>query len=138
MKRTGKRRFRLWQIIALALLGSAILGGGIFALVLSLTGPVTTAADNFMTALKGSDYPSAFEMGTADLRQELGSPQRLGGMFEQARPATWSWSTRSMRNGTGSVTGSVTYSTGSQGDVTIFLLPEGDDWKVSGFRMNPR
>jgi hypothetical protein len=134
----AKRRWRLWHIIAAAILGVAILAGGIVALAMSLTRPVVTASDTFMTALKDGDFHAAYAMGTPELRRELGSPERLGAMFVQARPATWSWSSRRIRNGAGSVSGSVAYSSGGESDVAIFLVAEGDDWKISGFRMNPR
>lgn len=139
MSRSGtRRRLRVWQIIALALFGTAIMGGGIFALVMTLTRPVVTASDAFMTALKDGDFESAFEMGTPELRAELGNADRLGAMFAATRPVSWSWSTRRIRNGTGSVSGSVVYGSGRDGDVAIFLLPEGDNWRISGFRMNPQ
>ena len=133
-----KRRFKKRYIILIALLGVLIVGGGIVALALNLTRPVVTASDGFMTALKDGDFEAAYAMGTPALQQELGSGQRIGELFAVARPVSWSWSSRSIRNGTGRVSGSVTYSTGSNGDVAIYLLPEGDVWKISGFRMNPQ
>lgn len=133
-----KRRFKKRYIILIALLGVLIMGGGIVALVMSLTRPVVTASDTFMTALKDGNFDGAYAMGTPALQQELGSGKRIGEMFAVARPVSWSWSSRSIRNGSGHVSGSVTYSTGSNGDVAIFLLPEGDGWKISGFRMNPQ
>lgn len=133
----AKRRWRLWHIVALALLGSAILGGGIVALVMSLTRPVVTASDSFMSALKQGDAEAAFGMGTPDLQRELGSSQRLGAIIAENRPVDWSWSSRRIRNGTGTVSGRVIYSGGGEGDVAIFLLPEGDGWRISGFRMSP-
>ena len=133
MKRRFKKRY-----ILIALLGVLIMGGGIVALVLNLTRPVVTASDGFMTALKDGNFEAAFAMGTPALQQELGSGKRIGEMFAVARPVSWSWSSRSIRNGSGRVSGSVTYSSGSNGDVAIYLLPEGGGWKISGFRMNPQ
>lgn len=134
----GKRRWKAWHIVAAVLLGATIAGGGVVALVFSLTRPVVTASDTFMTALKDGNFEAAYAMGTTPLQGELGSAQRLGAMFATVRPAAWSWSNRSIRNGAGTVSGSVTYTGGHQGTVIIFLLPEGDDWKISGFRMNPQ
>lgn len=133
-----KRRWKTWHIVAVALLGIAIAGGGIVALVFSLTRPVVTASDGFMTALKEGNFEAAYAMATTPLQTELGGAQRIGVMFATARPVTWSWASRSIRNGAGTVSGSVTYASGHQGTVIIFLLPEGDDWKISGFRMNPQ
>lgn len=134
----AKRRWRLWRIIALASLSAAVMGGGIVMLVMSLTRPVVTASESFMTALKDGDFQSAYDMATPDLRRDLGSPERLGAMFVPHRPASWSWWSRRIRNGTGSVSGTLVYGGGQEGDVFISLLPDGDGWRIAGFRMSPQ
>lgn len=133
-----RRRWRVWHFIAIGVVGVGVLAGGIIALVLSLTQPVVTASDSFMTALKDGNFQAAYSMGTPDLRTELGSPERLGAMFARARPQAWSWSSRMIKNGTGTVSGTVTFSGGAESDGAIYLLPEGDDWRIAGFQMNPR
>jgi hypothetical protein len=134
----NKPRWRVWHVVALTVLAVTAMGGGCVALIFSLTRPVVTAGDTFMTALKDGDFETAYAMGTPALREELGSPQRLEELFGARRPVSWSWWNRQIQNQTGSVAGRVTYTGGGESEVVLFLLAVAGDWKVSGFRMNPQ
>ena len=139
MDRThNKRRLRVWHVIVLVVLACTAAGGGCVALIFSLTRPVVTAGDTFMTALKDGDFEAAYAMGTPELREELGSPQQLETLFGARRPESWSWWNRKIENQSGTVAGRVTYAGGGESEVTLFLLSVAGDWKVSGFRMNPQ
>ena len=135
---TRKKRFKVWHIIVAVALVVVLFIAALIFFVFSLTRPVVSAGDAFMSALKSQNYEAAFALTTAQLQSELGAPKRLSGMFAAAQPAEWSWSSRQIRNGSGDVSGRVTYSTGTEGSVSLVLSSEGENWRVSGFRMDPR
>lgn len=131
-----KRRWRAWHFILIGLVAVAALGGAIVTLVFSLTGPVVEAADTFMGALRDGDFSRAYSQSAPALQRELGGPQGYGRGIGPYRPATWSWSQRSIRNGVGRVSGSVTYQDGGSGSVRLTLHQVDDRWRVEGYSFN--
>jgi uncharacterized protein DUF4864 len=131
-----KRRWRAWHFILIGLVAVVALAAGIFTLVFSLTGPVVAAADTFMGALRDGDYGRAFSQSAPALQRELGDAQGYGRGIGPYRPATWSWSQRSIRNGVGRVSGSVTYQNGANGTVQLTMTQIDDSWRVEGYSFN--
>jgi hypothetical protein len=131
-----RRRWRVWHFILIGLLGVALLAAGIFFLVASLTRPVVDAADAFMTALKDGDFGRASSQSTPALQREVGGAEGYGRGIGAYRPATWSWSQRSIRNGIGRVSGSVTYQDGRSGSVALTMRQADDSWRVEGYSFN--
>jgi hypothetical protein len=131
-----KRRWRAWHFILIGVVAVAALAAAIFTLVFSLTGPVVAAADTFMGALRDGDYSRAFSQSAPALQRELGDAQGYGRGIGRYRPATWSWSQRSIRNGIGRVSGSVTYQNGANGSVRLTMTQVDDAWRVEGYSFN--
>jgi len=131
-----KRRWRAWHFVLIGLLGAVVLAAAIFFLVSSLTRPVVDAADHFMTPLKDGDFGRAASQSTPALQREMGGAEGYGRGIGAYRPATWSWSQRSIRNGIGRVSGSVTYQDGASGSVRLIMHQVDDAWRVEGYSFN--
>ncbi|HEV7659040.1 MAG TPA: DUF4864 domain-containing protein [Allosphingosinicella sp.] len=131
-----KRRWRVWHFILIGVVAVAALAAGIVILVFSLTGPVVAVADTFMGALRDSDYGRAFSQSAPALQRELGTAEGYRSGIGPYRPASWSWSQRSIRNGVGRVSGSVTYQNGANGSVQLTMRQTDDDWRVEGYSFN--
>jgi hypothetical protein len=132
----SKRRWRAWHFILIGLAAAAVLAVAIVTLVFSLTGPVVAAADTFMGALRDGDFNRAFSQSAPALQRELGDAQGYGRGIGPYRPASWSWSQRSIRNGIGRVSGSVTYQDGARGSVRLTMHEVDDSWRVEGYSFN--
>jgi Domain of unknown function (DUF4864) len=131
-----KRRWRVWHFILIGVVAAAALAAGIFFLVTLLTRPVVDTADAFMTALKDGDFGRASGHATPALQQETGGAEGFARGIGVYRPATWSWSQRSIRNGIGRVSGSVTYQNGANGSVRLTMSQVDDRWRVEGYSFN--
>ncbi|MDQ6693387.1 MAG: zinc ribbon domain-containing protein, partial [Chloroflexota bacterium] len=106
--------------IALALIllcGAGVIGLGLF--VVNATQPVASAGDAYMTALRDGDYSKAFNLSAPALQQEATNAQGLQSALSSKQPATWSFTSRNISNGTGTLSGTTTYKTGSNGTVDM-------------------
>jgi hypothetical protein len=133
-----RRRWRVWHFVLIGLVGVAVLAAAIVTLVVSLTRPVVDTADAFMAALRDGDFRRASSQSTPALRQEMGGAEGYGRGIGPYRPASWSWSQRSIRNGVGRVSGSVTYQNGTSGSVRLTMRQLDDGWRVEGYSFNPQ
>jgi hypothetical protein len=134
----SRKRWLLWTL-GLGLL-AAIIAGFVTILVIvlgTLTQPVVNTGDAFMSALKTGNHAQAYDLCTPELQKELGSMSGIAALVGPDRPAQWSWSSRSIRNGVGRLDGSLTYASGKTGTVHFEFTQVGSDWKVASFRMNP-
>jgi len=128
----------LWTILAGALVAVIIAFVAILSLVIgTLTQPVVTTGDAFMTTLKTGDYTRAYALCTPDLQQELGSVPALSALVDGYRLGEGNWTSRSIRNGVGQLDGSLTYAGGRSGTAHLTLRQVGNDWRIDSFRMNP-
>ncbi|HVQ07218.1 MAG TPA: DUF4864 domain-containing protein [Allosphingosinicella sp.] len=128
-----KRRWRVWHFILIGVVGVGLLAAGIVFLVVSLTRPVVDTADAFMAALRDGDFGRASSHTTPALQRETGGAEGFARGIGVYRPATWSWSQRSIRNGIGRVSGSVTYQNGANGSVRLTMGQIDDRWRVEGY-----
>lgn len=133
-----RRRWRPWHFILIGLAGIGALAALIVTLVFSLTRPVVETADIFMSALRDGDFGRAYSQSSPALQREMGDAQGFGRGIGPYRPATWSWSQRSIRNGIGRVSGSVTYQAGTRGSVRLTMRQVSDAWRVEAFSFNPQ
>lgn len=131
-----KRRWRVWHFILIGVVAVVVMVAAIVFLVTSLTRPAVDAADTFMTALKDGDFGRASSHTTPALQQETGGAEGFARGSAAYRPATWSWSQRSIRNGIGRVSGSVTYRDGASGSVRLTMRQVDDAWRIEGFSFN--
>jgi hypothetical protein len=132
-----KRRWKVWHIVGFGVLGLAVMGAGILALVLSLTRPVVDGAETFMVALRDGNYETAYDRMTPALQAELGSAQQMEQRFARLRPTAWSWNSRRIVNGIGEVQGTATFAAGGSGRAGMQFEKVGDEWRVTWFRLDP-
>lgn len=131
-----RRRFGSRQIIFIVLAGLAILGVALFFILKGALGPVIDAGDAFMGALRDRNDTQAYAAAAPELQQRLGSVVGLTVTMDTYRPSQWSWSTRSVRNGVGELSGNVTYQSGNRGTAELRLNKVDGSWRVVAFRFN--
>jgi hypothetical protein len=134
----GLPRWALWTLV-LGLFGAVIVSF-VFVLILvigTLTQPVVTAGDGFMAALHNGDYAQAYAACTPELQQQLGSAAQIGTLAAGRRPATWTWTSRSIRNGVGRLDGPFTYTDGKPGTAHLTFREVDSAWKLTRFALNP-
>jgi len=130
--KTGKR-------ILLIVIGIAALGGVIAGFVLLLGKPVTDTSNQFLQALKESDYPAAFALFSPNLQAQLVSAEALQTQITEndVIPASWRLNGFDIENGAATVTGSVTFTDHKSGSVLINLFDLSGTWKITGYDIEP-
>lgn len=123
--------------VCVVCIGAVVAFGGA---ILVATQPVVDAGDAFMTALQNEDYEAAYALCSPALQSEIGAVENLQTLLEQGgvAPTSWSFSSRSIENNTGSVSGTATMEDGSTLDVALNFTKSGDDWLVEGFDFTPQ
>ena len=120
--------------IVLGVLGGvAALGAAVVALVFYATSGVTDAADKFFTTARGGDMAQVYALTSAELRNTT-TREQLAAYVQENRfdqVAETSWSSRSIKNNLGSVEGSLTLDDGGVIPISMQLVKEADDWKIS-------
>lgn len=113
----------------------AVIGGTAFFLT---QGPAEVG-DKFMTALKAEQWGAAYELCTAGLQKELGTPADLGTLVTRAKatPMSWSITNRNVNNDRAELSGTATFE-GGDGTVELALFKSGNDWKVNVFNLTPK
>jgi hypothetical protein len=128
----GVKRQTVFIILGV-LAGLAVFVGVILAVVFYATSGVTGAADKFYETARGGNAQEVYALTSAELRNVTNADQ-LAAYIEANRfdqVAQTSWSSRSVENNLGSVEGTLTLDDGGVIPVTMQLVKEGDDWKVS-------
>ena len=131
------RRRRNLRIVLAIVASVALFVAVLWFSVSALTRPVVDAGDNFMAALKQGDFPRAYALATPELQRELGSPDDFAGLAGRGRPADWGWSSRSIRNSTGRVSGAYTALDGRRGRAELVLRKVDGAWRITAFRFSP-
>ena len=94
-----------------------------------------SAAGDFMTALKASDYSKAYDMCGADLQKELGSAQGLQKFIESGnfKPASWNFSSTNVNNDRAEVSGDAVVGSDNRTVTAALVLSNASgSWKVIG------
>jgi hypothetical protein len=131
-----RRRFSPMRIILIVLAGLAVFGIALFFILKSALGPVIDAGDAFLGALRDHNDSQAYAAAAPELQRRLGSVGGLTVTVDAYRPSQWSWSTRSVRNGIGNLSGSVTWQSGNRGTAELSLSKIDGTWRVTAFRFN--
>lgn len=105
----------------------------IVGLVWYATSGMTAAADKFFATARNGEPAEVYAMTSAELHNATSSEQLASfiqaNRFDQV--AETSWSSRSIKNGLGSLEGSLTLDDGGVIPLSLQLVKEGGDWKVS-------
>jgi hypothetical protein len=95
----------------------------------------STAAGDFMSALKDGDYTKAYDMCGADLQKELGSAQGLKKFIESGnfQPVSWNFTSTNVNNDRADVRGDVVLGSDNRTmNLTLVLSNASGSWKVIG------
>ena len=127
----------LGAILLLALLGPAI--GNVFENILD---DASIIGEDFLQALKESDYDAAYARLHPDVQGEIPGPDALEALFPPTTIATWEYEVDSITTTDGeagvAMIGILTLSDGSQLDMQIILVRVGEENRVVGFLFEPR
>ena len=123
------------KIVGGGCLGLIVLLGLIIGVVFYATSGITDTADNFFAAVEDGDYEAAQGLTSQRLQQQT-SAEELRVFVEDngfSNVADTSWSSRSIENNTGEVSGTVETESGGTIPMTILFVSEGDEWRIDGF-----
>ena len=105
----------------------------IIAVVFYATSGVSDAADRFYATARGGTAQEVYALTSTELRKVTNADELAAyikaNRFDQV--ADTSWSSRSFENNVGSVEGTLTLDDGGVVPVTMELVKEGEEWKVS-------
>ena len=127
--------------LSILLIGPAV--GNVFDNTVSeITGVSAAAGENFMQALKDSDYNTAYALLRPDLQDELSGADALGTFFPPGVIDTWEYDTDFITTTDGEsaveMAGVLTLSDGSQLDMQIIVTRVGEENLVAGFLFQPQ
>jgi hypothetical protein len=88
-----------------------------------------------MAALRDGNYSRAFDLSSPDLQDEVGDASGLEAALSAKQPATWTFTSRSISNNNGQLSGTATYKDGTSGTVDMALSKFDNAWKVVGINM---
>jgi hypothetical protein len=125
------------SLIALVFFGCVVIFAGIFIFSIVGTQAVVDVGDEFLTALRDSDYQAAYNLAAPTLQSELRNADALRVRITERRltPQSWSFNSRSIDNNVGRASGTVTYADGREGTVNLNFINDGNAWKISGFNL---
>lgn len=94
---------------------------------------VGEVANEFMLALRDNQEDAAFALLSESFQQEVDTAENLYAALNGRTLQDWRFSSFSIRNNVGYITGDVTFTDGSQRVVRIILDNYEGRWWVSGF-----
>lgn len=115
-------------LLLLCGIGAAVLVGSVF----NATQPMANTGEAFMTAARDGNWSKAYDMSSTALQQEAGNAQGLQTALSSKPLASWSFTSRNISNGQGTLSGTTNYTNGTSGTVDMVLNQVGNDWKVAG------
>ena len=106
--------------------------GLIVSVVFWATGGITETADEFFAAANEGDYEAAYDLTSQQLQGQMTEADLEAFMVENGLDDVTgtSWSSRSITNDRGELSGAVTTATGATIPLDMDLIQEGEDWKI--------
>ncbi len=129
---------KVWQAIGCGVVCLVAFIGMIVGVVFYATSGISDTADGFFAAVADGEYEAAQEFTSQRLR-ETTSPDDLKEFVEIHRIGNvtdTTWSSRSIENSTGELSGTVETQSGAVIPMTILFVSEGDEWRIDGFDIN--
>ncbi|MDG2002676.1 MAG: hypothetical protein P8J20_05030 [Novosphingobium sp.] len=121
------------NIVILVLFGFLATCGSFVGLIFYATSGVTDAGNAFFEAARKHDYEAAYALTSESLKRRESKEDIKA--FIEARGfdevVDTSWSSRSIKNDTGTLSGSLTTETGGTIPIEIGLVHEMDEWKIN-------
>lgn len=123
---------KIWQGCALAFVAFVALIGLIVGVVFYATSGITDTADEFFAAANDGDYAEAYSLTSQQLQAQTDEAglQEFLATNSLDKVVDSSWSSRSINNDRGELTGTVTTEGGGSIPVSIDLIYEGEEWKI--------
>lgn len=126
---------KIWQAVGCAVVCLVSLIGLIIGVVFFATSGITDTADDFFAAVKDGQYETAQEYTSKRLRESTSAAELqefiefhgLGDVVDT------SWASRSIKNTTGELVGTVETESGATIPISILFVSEGDEWRIDGF-----
>lgn len=108
-------------------------GAGLFIwFIYNLLAAPREAGNEFMQAVADQQYDTAYAMLTPAYQTRLENASGLAAIFIEAPPATWDFSSTTINNSVGSVTGTLTDTDGEIYTLTLSLLEINEEWHIDG------
>ena len=102
---------------------------------------VSATGEEFLQALKDSDYDAAYALLNLDVQDELGTPEALELLFPPESIDTWEYETDSITTTTGeagvAMTGTITMSDGSEVEMLLILISVNGVDQIAGYSFQP-
>lgn len=123
---------KTWKIVLIVLAVIASLIGGLITLVFWATSGITDTADEFFAAAREGDYEKAYSLTSKDLQRDLNQDQLQSYLMSSglSQVEETSWSSRSIENNTGNLSGEVITVQGATIPLEMRLIKEGEDWRI--------
>jgi hypothetical protein len=126
---------RILLIIGGLVLACVVFAVAVFGLAFVATNGAATAAEDFMKAVQAGDTASAYAMFTPALQADVSSGE-FNETFGAANLESWSFTSRSVENNLGSVSGTAVIN-GETFNATVNLA-NNDGWKINGYEFEPQ
>ncbi len=102
---------------------------------------VSATGEEFLQALKDSDYDAAYALLNLDVQDELGTPEALELLFPPESIDTWEYEADSITTTTGetgvAMTGTITMSDGSEVEMLLILISVNGVDQIAGYSFQP-
>ena len=102
---------------------------------------VSATGEEFLQALKDSDYEAAFALLNPDVQDELGNPEALSFLFPPDSIDAWEYEADSITTTTGetgvAMTGTITMSDGSEVEMLLILISVNGVDQIAGYSFQP-
>lgn len=123
---------KIWQAAGCAIVSLIALIGLIVGVVFWATGGITDAADEFFAAANEDNYAKAYSLTSQQLQGQVDQEGLVAFLVDNSldQIVETSWSSRSINNDRGELTGTVTTQSGGAIPITMTLVSEGESWKI--------
>ncbi|MCL6647081.1 MAG: DUF4864 domain-containing protein [Chloroflexi bacterium] len=144
--RSGRNRLLLLGggclavLLCLGCVGAFVLAGGLAAVGFgNLFGPADAVANEFMSALRDSDWQRAYALLDPRLQREVGTVAQFQQLIVRGRaqPQSWNWTRRNIDNDQATWGGSTTFTSGRRGTVELQLTRSSNTWRLIAFDLQP-
>ncbi len=123
---------KIWQAVGCAVVSLIALIGLIVGVAFWATGGITETADEFFAAANDGDSAKAYSLTSTQLQGQVDQEGLEAFLIDNSldQITETSWSSRSIKNDRGELTGTVMTRSGGAIPITMDLVSEDDEWRV--------